>query len=134
VDGTIPLLDYYRMLYYFFVGTAAAVVSHGLTKEQAVPAREIDVAIRRKHAFTTIRHAYVRGAPTMTKNVSRPPTRSEILHRRYFKGKPKMLALLEEERATPRLPATSTNSAPRLASPTRTRQTCRHHRLGNLPS
>lgn len=41
----------YRMLYFFF-GTAAAVVSHGLTKGQAVPAREIDVAIRRKDAFT----------------------------------------------------------------------------------
>jgi len=41
----------YRMLYFFF-GTAAAVVSHGLTKEQAVPSREIDVALRRKDAFT----------------------------------------------------------------------------------
>ena len=41
----------YRMLYFFF-GTTAAVVSHGLTKEQAVPAREIDGAIRRKHTFT----------------------------------------------------------------------------------
>jgi phage-related protein len=41
----------YRMLY-FFCGTTAAVVSHGLAKEQAVPAREIELARRRKDAFT----------------------------------------------------------------------------------
>ena len=40
----------YRMLYFFF-GTTAAVVSHGVTKEQAVPAREIDRARRRKGTF-----------------------------------------------------------------------------------
>ena len=41
----------YRMLYFFF-GATAAVVSHGITKEQAVPPREIDLALRRKAAFT----------------------------------------------------------------------------------
>ena len=49
----------YRMLYFFF-GTTAAVVSHGLTKGQAVPAREIDLALRRKGTFTRdpARHTY----------------------------------------------------------------------------
>src|SRR5688500_14176493 len=40
----------YRMLY-FFHGSVAAVVSHGLTKEQAVPPAEIDRAIRRRAAY-----------------------------------------------------------------------------------
>ena len=40
----------YRMLYFFF-GTTAAVLSRGLAKSQAVPAREIGLALRRKAAF-----------------------------------------------------------------------------------
>lgn len=40
----------YRMLY-FFHGQAAAVVSHGLAKEAAVPAREIELARRRRLFF-----------------------------------------------------------------------------------
>jgi len=40
----------YRMLY-FFHGQAITVVSHGLVKERAVPAKEIDRAIARKKAF-----------------------------------------------------------------------------------
>ncbi|HEY3323947.1 MAG TPA: type II toxin-antitoxin system RelE/ParE family toxin [Planctomycetota bacterium] len=40
----------YRILY-FFHGAIAAVVSHGLTKENAVPASEIDRALERKAKF-----------------------------------------------------------------------------------
>jgi phage-related protein len=40
----------YRMLY-FFHGQAAAVVSHGLVKEAAVPPQEIEKAIVRKCKF-----------------------------------------------------------------------------------
>lgn len=49
----------YRMLY-FFSRKIAAVVSHGLAKEQAVPAVEIDRAIKRKHQFEhrPDRHTY----------------------------------------------------------------------------
>ncbi len=39
-----------RMLY-FFHGRKAVVVSHGLTKEAEVPAKEIDLAIERKAKF-----------------------------------------------------------------------------------
>ena len=42
---------HYRILY-FFHGNVAAVVSHGITKEQRVPPREIDRAIERKNKFT----------------------------------------------------------------------------------
>ena len=38
---------HYRMLY-FFAGKALVVISHGLTKERQVPAREIDQAVERK--------------------------------------------------------------------------------------
>jgi phage-related protein len=38
---------HYRMLY-FFAGKAVVVVSHGLTKEREVPARDIAQAIARK--------------------------------------------------------------------------------------
>jgi phage-related protein len=41
---------HFRILY-FFHGTAAAVVSHGIVKEGAVPAKEIDRAIQRKMRF-----------------------------------------------------------------------------------
>jgi phage-related protein len=40
----------YRMLY-FFHGREVVVVSHGLVKERIVPAREIDLAMRRKAKF-----------------------------------------------------------------------------------
>ncbi|HZR17828.1 MAG TPA: type II toxin-antitoxin system RelE/ParE family toxin [Verrucomicrobiae bacterium] len=40
----------YRMLY-FFHGRTAAVLSHGLVKEAAVPPKEIEKAIERKRVF-----------------------------------------------------------------------------------
>ena len=40
----------YRMLY-FFHGRIAAVVSHGIVKEKAVPPEEIDLAVKRKQLF-----------------------------------------------------------------------------------
>lgn len=40
----------YRLLY-FFHGKIAAVLAHGLVKERAVPAGEIEEAIRRKRRF-----------------------------------------------------------------------------------
>src|SRR5437016_9469097 len=41
---------HHRILY-FFHGTLAAVVSHGLVKERAVPPKEIDRAVERKKRF-----------------------------------------------------------------------------------
>jgi phage-related protein len=41
----------YRILYFFHENTAA-VVSHGLTKKQRVPPKEIDRAIAAKRRFT----------------------------------------------------------------------------------
>ena len=41
---------HYRILY-FFHGSAAVVISHGLVKEREVPSREIDRAISRKVGF-----------------------------------------------------------------------------------
>jgi len=40
----------YRMLY-FFHGRTAAVISHGLVKEAAVPPKEIERALERKRKF-----------------------------------------------------------------------------------
>ncbi len=50
----------YRILYFFW-GRRAVVVTHGITKQRAaVPANEIDMAIRRKRQFETDpeRHTY----------------------------------------------------------------------------
>jgi phage-related protein len=49
----------YRMLY-FFHGAVAAVLSHGLTKEDRVPSKDIALAIRRKRLFEQEprRHTY----------------------------------------------------------------------------
>ncbi len=41
---------HFRILY-FFHGTVAAVVCHGIAKEGALPAKEIDRAIQRKGRF-----------------------------------------------------------------------------------
>ena len=43
---------HYRMLYFFHDRTVV-VISHGIVKEQKVPSREIDRAIRAKQAFET---------------------------------------------------------------------------------
>jgi phage-related protein len=40
----------YRMLYFFY-GKTAVVLTQGLVKRKAVPAREIALALRRKQAF-----------------------------------------------------------------------------------
>jgi phage-related protein len=51
---------HYRILY-FFQGTRAVVVSHGLTKERAVPKAEIERAIARMTRFQADpgRHSYL---------------------------------------------------------------------------
>ena len=50
---------HYRILF-FFHGTVAAVVSHGLVKERVVPPREIDRAVERKKRFEAnpLKHTY----------------------------------------------------------------------------
>jgi len=48
---------------YFFHARVAAVLTHGLVKERAVPPREIEEAIRRKRKFESDpeRHTYKEG-------------------------------------------------------------------------
>jgi len=50
---------HHRILY-FFHGAVAAVVSHGLAKERAVPSKEIDRAVERKKRFEAnpAKHTY----------------------------------------------------------------------------
>ncbi len=50
----------HRRILYFFHGAVAAVVSHGLVKERAVPPKEIDRAVGRKNRFAANpeRHTY----------------------------------------------------------------------------
>jgi len=45
---------------YFFHGTGAAVVSHGIVKDEVVPPREINRAIERKKQFEVnpTKHTY----------------------------------------------------------------------------
>ena len=45
---------------YFFHGTIAAVLSHGITTAQRVPARDITLAMRRQRTFAQdpSRHTY----------------------------------------------------------------------------
>jgi DNA-binding XRE family transcriptional regulator len=90
----------YRMLYFYF-RDVAAVVSHGITKERIVPPKEIDRALARK---TGVRiqpgSAFVSRRRNTMKHKRKPTSDAvEILHRRYFEGKPEMLAMLEEARA-----------------------------------
>ena len=50
---------HYRILYFFHVNTAA-VLSHGIVKEKAVPTMEIEKAIERKRKFEAnpAKHTY----------------------------------------------------------------------------
>ena len=50
---------HYRILY-FFHGNTAAVLSHGIVKESAVPPKEIEKAIERKAKFESnpVKHSY----------------------------------------------------------------------------
>jgi Phage derived protein Gp49-like (DUF891) len=52
---------HYRILY-FFHGNTAAVVSHGLVKESAVPSKEIERAMDRKARFESnpVKHIYAK--------------------------------------------------------------------------
>jgi len=50
---------HYRVLY-FFHGTTAAIIAHGIVKESAVPSKEIEQAIERKRQFESnpTKHTY----------------------------------------------------------------------------
>ena len=50
----------HRRVLYFFHGTIAAVVSHGVVKERVVPPKEIDRAVDRRKRFEANprRHTY----------------------------------------------------------------------------
>lgn len=56
----VSLQGVHHRILYFFHGTIAAVVSHGLMKEGVVPSKEIDRAITRKKRFAANpeRHTY----------------------------------------------------------------------------
>jgi len=56
----VSLRGIHHRVRYFFHGAIAAVVSHGLVKERAVPPKEIDRAIERKKRFEADapRHTY----------------------------------------------------------------------------
>jgi len=47
----VSLQGVHHRILYFFYGTVAAVVSHGLVKERAVPPKDIDRAIERMRRF-----------------------------------------------------------------------------------
>jgi len=47
----VSLQGVHCRILYFFHGTIAAVVSHGLIKERVVPPKEIDRALERKKHF-----------------------------------------------------------------------------------
>ena len=56
----VSLQGVHHRILYFFHGAVAAVVSHGLVKERAVPPKEIDRAVERKKRFASnpARHTY----------------------------------------------------------------------------
>jgi phage-related protein len=49
----------YRILYFYY-GAVAAVVSHGIVKESAIPPKAIELALQRKKRFqlSPARHTY----------------------------------------------------------------------------
>jgi hypothetical protein len=59
-ERRVSLRGVHHRILYFFHGTVAAVISHGLVKEQVVPPKEIDRAVERKKRFEAnpSRHTY----------------------------------------------------------------------------
>ncbi len=57
----VSLQGIHHRILYFFHGRAAAVLSHGLIKEQAVPPKEIELAMRRKRRFEAAPKAHTFG-------------------------------------------------------------------------
>ena len=89
----------YRMLYLFH-GRAAAVLAHGLVKERKVPPRDRGGDPEKVKVRTGPGTAYLQGGLIMPKKKRRPTTDAvEILHRRYYEGKPERLSGLEKARA-----------------------------------
>lgn len=56
----VSLRGVHHRVLYFFHGTVAAVVSHGVVKERVVPTREIGQAVERKKRFEAnpAKHTY----------------------------------------------------------------------------
>ena len=56
----VSFQEVHHRILYFYHGTVAAVVSHGLVKERMVPPKEIDRAVERKKRFEASpwRHTY----------------------------------------------------------------------------
>jgi len=56
----VSLGGVHHRILYFFYGAIAAVVSHGLVKERAVPPKDIDHAVERKKRFEAnpAKHTY----------------------------------------------------------------------------
>ena len=92
----------YRMLY-FVHGRTAAVVSHGLVKEAEVLPRKLRRQSRgNKNSRKTLR-SYAGGGVNMPKKRKATSEAVEILHRRYYEGRPERLSALEEARAEDQL-------------------------------
>ena len=89
---------HYRILY-FFHETAAAVVSHGLVKEQGSRLRRLTVRWSTRSALRQIRPSALTGRSNMAKRTKPAIDALEILHRRFYAGKPARLKNLEEARA-----------------------------------
>ena len=55
----------YRILY-FFTGRQVAVLGHAITKEDSIPPRDIELAVKRMHAFKSNpkAHTFARSAET----------------------------------------------------------------------
>jgi DNA-binding XRE family transcriptional regulator len=84
---------------YFFRGSTAAVVSHGLVKEREVPPREIDLLWNENDGSKRIRKCIPTRRFDMANRSKRTSDAVEIVHRRYYEGKPNRLKGLDEARA-----------------------------------
>lgn len=82
------------MLYFFHDKTA--VISHGLTKEDVVPKREIELAISRSAQFGRNPEKHATRSELMAKKTTRNAV--EILRNRYVKNDPKRKASVATER------------------------------------
>ena len=92
----------YRMLY-FFHGRVAAVLSHGLTKERAVPAKRSTVRRGGSPCSRAIPDDIPTGRPDVAARRKATTDAVEVLRRRYVEGRPEQQCALEEIRADSRV-------------------------------
>ena len=95
----VSLSGVHHRILYFFHGAAAAVVSHGLAKNEPFRRRKLIAPLSARNASRRIRRSTLLRRLEMAKRTKSTVDGVDILHRKFYAGRPTRLRNLEEARA-----------------------------------